>query len=704
MSTDPTALTPEDRAIVDEEETLLARARASLQAAEGRASREPGSDLRSVDALRELRDEAATASADDLPPLLLEMSVRQRLLERASKEPPPDRRSPYLAHLRVREAKGTKDYLLGRTSFLDPAADVRIVDWRVAPVAQIFYRYREGDEYEETFPGRVAEGVVEARRIVVISDGLLQRIVGDGAVFTKRADGQWSRSARESLALARGGAGTAARPGTLGVGVGLDASRGPADVTALLDPEQFAAVCAPPEESLLVLGSAGSGKTTVALHRLARIAGQEPKRYPLSRMGVIVPEEGLARLSRRLLQPLGVGNAQVKTLDTWSHDLARQVFGDPIPRLCMDCPALVSSFKRHPSLYDALRERFAGLRAEHTALKRLRRRLADAFTDRTFLTTVVEAARGDLRRGAIEETVRHTMLQIAEPGERQIRSIVDPERKRAIDNRAVWEATPEELAGTLDVEDLPILLFLRAWRSDLSMPAAAHLVLDEAEDFALFELFVVGKLLATPGSVTLAGDEAQQTSSSFAGWARSLETLGVGSAQSCRLGVSYRCPRPVTDLARSILGQLAPAGEARASREGAPIGYFEFPTGEQADLFVAGAVRDLIEQEPRASLAVLAHDAETAQRFYDLVRELPEARLVLQGDFSFDPGIDVTDVDNAKGLEFDYVVIPDATGEAYPMTDDARRRLHVAVTRTSHQLWLVSGGAPSPLFARASAQ
>ena len=76
------------------------------------------------------------------------------------------RRAPYLAHLRVREGGTSKDYLLGRSSFLDPASGVRIVDWRVAPVAQIFYRYREGSEYEETFPGRVAEGVVEARRIV----------------------------------------------------------------------------------------------------------------------------------------------------------------------------------------------------------------------------------------------------------------------------------------------------------------------------------------------------------------------------------------------------------------------------------------------------------------------------------------------------------------------------------------------------------
>ena len=81
-----------------------------------------------------------------------------------------------------------------------------------------------------------------------------------------------------------------------------------------------------------------------------------------------------------------------------------------------------------------------------------------------------------------------------------------------------------------------------------------------------------------------------------------------------------------------------------------------------------------------------------------LVAELPEARLVLQGDFSFEPGIDVTDVDNAKGLEFDYVVVPDGTAAAYPKTDEARRRLHVAVTRASHQLWIVAGAAASPLI------
>lgn len=692
-------VTLEARAVIDEEEALLKRVGASLQRAlEDAARRAGGSELRSLDALRALRDEAVAASPDDLPAVLLEMSVRQKLLERSAKEPLPDPMSPYLAHLRVNEGKGSKDYLLGYGTFLDSSAGIRIVDFRVAPVAQIFYRYREGDEYEETFPGRVAEGVVEARRVLVIEDGVLTRILGDGLALTRERDGRWVESNRAALSMQPGGAGTAARPGSLGIGVGAAEQAKAPPVTALLDADQYAAITAPPELPLLVLGSAGSGKTTVALHRLARVAALEPQRYPLSTMKVVVPEEGLARLSRRLLEPLGAGEAHVKTLDAWSSELAREVFEQEIS-LCVDPPALVSSLKRHPALYHALRERFARLKEESTTLKRLRRRLADVLTDRGFLESVVAASGGDLPRSAIEETVRHTVLQLAEPLEKELASITVSRRKKAIDGRAIWEGTPDELAGTVDVDDLPILLFLRAWRAGVNGSPISHLVLDEAEDFSLFELFVLGKLLSTTSSVTLAGDEAQQTASSFAGWEESLVTLGKSDARTCRLGTSYRCPRPVTELARHILGSLAPETPARAAREGAPVGFFHFPKEGQAGLFLAGALRDLIRREPHASVAVIARKADAARRFYELVADIPGARLVLQGEFSFEPGLDVTDVDNAKGLEFDYVVVPDATAGAYPMTDEARRRLHVAVTRTSHQLWIVSCGPPSPLLA-----
>jgi DNA helicase IV len=70
---------------------------------------------------------------------------------------------------------------------------------------------------------------------------------------------------------------------------------------------------------------------------------------------------------------------------------------------------------------------------------------------------------------------------------------------------------------------------------------------------------------------------------------------------------------------------------------------------------------------------------------------------VQRGEFPFTPGLDVTDVDSVKGLEWDYVVVPDANALHWPATDEGRRRLHVAVTRASHQLWLIAPGTWTPL-------
>jgi DNA helicase IV len=696
---DPAAdLSAPERAIVTEEEALLARVRHSLERARERALRRAAKSTASADeALRSLRDEAVTSSAEDLPALLHEMSVRQRLAERRFQHRLPAETAPYIAHLRVDEGNGPDDYLLGHVTFFDAAEDIRIVDWRVAPVARIFYRYREGDRFEETFPGRVAEGVVVARRILVIQEGALWRIVGDGVLLERGRDGRWRSSNRAALSLQTGGAETAARPGILGVGIGTSERAKPAEITALLDPEQYTAVAAPPEQPLLVLGTAGSGKTTVALHRLARISAVEPRRYPLSGASVVVPEEGLARLSRRLLEPLGVGASHVKTAQAWITDVARRVFARPID-VHFDAPPLVSSLKRHPALHRAIITRSAAAESS-VKLARLRRRLAEAFTDREFLAEVVAAAGGDLPTTSIEETVRHTLLQIAAPLDRELESITDPERRRAIDGRPIAEGTPDALAGTLDVEDLPILIMLRSAAAALGAPPIALLVIDEAEDFSLFELTVLGRQLSKTGSVTLAGDEAQQTASSFAGWPTSVATLGVRAAQTIRLPVSYRCPHPVAALARRLLGSLAPQDPVHAAREGAPVGIFRLPTEAQAQLFLAGALHDLVDREPRASIGVVAATPEGARRFHSVIAEMPEARLVLHGEFSFEPGIDVTDVDNAKGLEFDYVVVPDGTAAAYPLGDEARHRLHVAVTRAAHQLWIVAGGAPSPLLA-----
>src|SRR5262245_40642984 len=94
-----------------------------------------------------------------------------------------------------------------------------------------------------------------------------------------------------------------------------------------LDADERAAVTLARDRSLLVLGEAGYGKTTVAIHRLAHLYRTSPRPF---RAAVIVPALGLARLLQPLLVRLGV-DIEVTLYERWARRLARRAFVD-LPR------------------------------------------------------------------------------------------------------------------------------------------------------------------------------------------------------------------------------------------------------------------------------------------------------------------------------------------------------------------------------------
>jgi DNA helicase-2/ATP-dependent DNA helicase PcrA len=77
---------------------------------------------------------------------------------------------------------------------------------------------------------------------------------------------------------------------------------------------------------------------------------------------------------------------------------------------------------------------------------------------------------------------------------------------------------------------------------------------------------------------------------------------------------------------------------------------------------------------------------------------VPNVRRVADQDFPFKPGVDVTDVKQVKGLEFDYVIILECNTATFPESDEARHLIHIAATRAAHQLWLTCTATPSNLI------
>jgi ATP-dependent DNA helicase UvrD/PcrA len=165
--------------IVEDELRLLAQVNARLEATPAPA---PPSESSLVQELEHLRDALREGSKTDDQPALMQQWDRQsallRQLRNAHRPAEVDSGSPYFAHLRLSENGAQQDILLGKTTRLLPGTP--IVDWRNAPVSRIFYRYKQGEEYEEAIAGRLKTGELVARRTVTMPIGDFSGLFGPG--------------------------------------------------------------------------------------------------------------------------------------------------------------------------------------------------------------------------------------------------------------------------------------------------------------------------------------------------------------------------------------------------------------------------------------------------------------------------------------------------------------------------------------------
>ena len=92
--------------------------------------------------------------------------------------------------------------LIGARGYVEPGGGVQIVDWRNAPVSRLFYRYEEGDSYEEQLGDQLVEGEVLARRTVAIVDAELRRVAAPQGTFSRDLrTGEWREVATRQARL-----------------------------------------------------------------------------------------------------------------------------------------------------------------------------------------------------------------------------------------------------------------------------------------------------------------------------------------------------------------------------------------------------------------------------------------------------------------------------------------------------------------------
>ncbi|MBL9009494.1 MAG: ATP-binding domain-containing protein [Myxococcales bacterium] len=853
----PVASDSQAAAIIAEEIALWSRVSEFLARSAARAGSEAASDASLHDQeLIELRDAIAEAKPEDVAPLVEQMARVTALAagRRGKLLSPVDLQTPYFAHLRLRSTLGrvgrgntgrSRDVLIGRRGFIDRAADIQIVDWRDAPVSQLYYRYDEGDDYDEEVNGQPLQGILEVRRNVTIRDGRVCRIGCPQGTFFCDAQDVWWQTDGEIIPTLEGGQGLAARaprPTSPPPKSSTASPPRPApapqlagqvdkhlpEIAALIDRHQFDLISQPESGVVVIQGGAGSGKTTVALHRVAFLAHSAPDRFRGNKMLVIVPTPALVRYVSGVLPALGVPGVPVVTCAEWMRNQLRRLLPHLPQRIHGESPTVVARLKKHPAMLGILREYVAAqaveLRAQLDAalspelpertrilqiwdqlkdrplrsrcrvvrqnlpssmapgvaahldllLRRMTRRARDVTRDWSEVLTDFErlwrgfsawpASDADesrlppVTRSDVQQLVEHCRAQqedVPEEAQQSPQSTEhegkerptgtrphgdeedddgdDDDRFRPVDGRPLDE---DSVAGILDPEDPALLLRLLqlkwgglAHGSGKGFVRYEHLVLDEVQDLSACEVKVLIDCVtsdepaagsergsqrsrdsesrrAHAKSITMAGDVVQRLifDNGFTSWDDLLTIVGLPEVRVQRLRILYRSTIEVMALARAVLGPLATAAnvdqEQQAVRHGAPVKAFSFGEVGEAVAFLGESLRSLLGREPTASVALLARHAGMADLYYrGLGRsDVPSLRRVDNQEFTFTPGIDMTDVTQVKGLEFDYVILLDATANAYPDTTEARHLLHIAMTRAAHQLWLISAGAPSPLI------
>jgi DNA helicase-2/ATP-dependent DNA helicase PcrA len=294
----------------------------------------------------------------------------------------------------------------------------------------------------------------------------------------------------------------------------------------------------------------------------------------------------------------------------------------------------------------------------------------------------------------------------------QLRSATDWCRRR-YDDLSAWLGGDASVEADLDAEDAALLL--RAWqlrvgplRSRDGTPVRyRHIAIDEVQDFSPVEVQVLLDCLDERRRITLAGDTQQHlmTDAGFTSWQDFFEQLGLQGAEVNTLRISYRCSREIAEFATAILGDLREEdAPPLTTRSGPAVESFRFTDHGACVAFLADALKELLWKEHLASVVVLTPSRALSSLYYQGMAnsEVPRLRQVENQDFTFAPGVEVTEIEQVKGLEFDYVVLVEVSLANFPDTPAARRRLHVGATRAVHQLWLTTVATPSSLLRQAA--
>ncbi len=590
--------------------------------------------------------------------------------------------SPYFARIdfRLKDVDDEYKYYIGRFAF-DYEDELLILDWR-SPIASMFYDYEIGVAGYDAPIGWV-DGEITRKRQFKIKNGKLEYALESSInIQDDILQKELSHTSDEKMK----------------------------SIISTIQKEQNQIIRNDKADTLIIQGVAGSGKTSIALHRIAFLLYRFKDKISANNVIILSPnkvfgdyisnvlpelgEEPLCELSfeniaevqlERIINfesernPLETNDAKwservrfkstldfVKLMDSYIKQMPNKIF---IPEDYIFGDFIAKS--------DWIQSRFDAY--NKYPVKRRLEKVAEDIRYRFETDNIMEE---DLPRVKSILKNLNGMLKI----KNTLLLYKDFFKQMNISNMFVM---PEK--KTLEWSDVYPFIYIHAAYEGLQEDKVIrHIVIDEMQDYTPIQYAVINLLFKC--KKTILGDFGQLVNPNHTHTLDDMKQL-YDDGELVMLNKSYRSTFEIINFTKKIqdISSLEPI-----ERHGEEPALLKC-NNEQDEINKIKIEIEEFKKSDNATLGIILKTDNDAKAIYDVLREEYSVHLISSESSSFTKGVSITSIKMSKGLEFDEVIVPSVNNKTY-YSDYDRSLLYIACTRAMHKLKLTYVGTLTQLI------
>lgn len=501
------------------------------------------------------------------------------------------------------------------------------------------------------------------------------------------------------------------------------------NIVSTIQHEQNRIIREPVNKNLIIQGVAGSGKTTVALHRIAYLVYNNRENIKPEQYLIIGPNKFFVNYISGVLPDLDVEDVKQLTYD----ELCSEILQENITLIDEDIKLLKSIKNEKELTYQKIKVSMQFKKALDKYIKEIKESTIPIYGVRInekeiisneFIKQIYNSFEELDEYDNIKTRLMRTNLffeKYIDENIEQYREYSEKELKKALKNYfnklipkipKIYQNFLSNLDKYLEIsedikeqvkiniinlknkkfefEDLSSLIYLKAKINGIDEYGKyKQIVIDEAQDYGEFTFFAL-KFILKNATFSIFGDLAQSIYQyrSIENWESVLNNTFRYQGEIQYLLKSYRTTTEIMDSANNITKYIKLNTAKPVIRHGKKVSFIKYKEkNEQISL-----IKRILEQyktQNYKTIAIICKNEEEAQELY-IKLEMNDIKNITLNDTEYNGGICIITSYLAKGLEFDGVIISNSGEEEYNSNKIIDMKLlYVAMTRPLHELTIL---------------